>query len=115
MSGVAERHAETALLCFVKALVQRLLGVGQAFQGGCPGRQRIRAFAQSLGFLASLLSGSVPCMALCDPLLADLSDRLLDRGPVLLLIRRQLQRGLEPCDACIGKRAEVIGCETRTL
>jgi hypothetical protein len=30
MSGVSERHAETPLLRFVEAVVQRLLGVGEA-------------------------------------------------------------------------------------
>jgi hypothetical protein len=39
-----------------------------------------------------------------DPLLAEVTDRLLDRGPVFLLRGRQLQRGLESRDARIGKR-----------
>ncbi len=50
---------------------------------------------------ASLLSGRTPCMELRDPALADLSHRLRERGPILLLTGRQLQRGL---------RSQVISC-----
>jgi hypothetical protein len=46
--GEAGKHAEAALLRLVEALVQRLLGVGQAPQRRRPGGQRIRPIAQAL-------------------------------------------------------------------
>jgi hypothetical protein len=84
MCREAQGNAETALLRLVKTLVQRLLGVGQAPQRRRPICQRIRAIAQTLGGI-SRLPRSTSRLALGDPLLADVSDRLLDRGPVLLL------------------------------
>src|SRR4029077_9049706 len=90
MCGEAESHAETALLRLVEALVQRLLGVGQAPQR-CPlSGQRIRTIAQALGRIGTL-PRSASCLAPRDPLLAVVTQRLLDRGPVLLLGGRQLQ------------------------
>ena len=93
MSGEAESRAETALLRLVEALVQRLLGVRQAPQRRRPGGQRIRAIAQALGRIGTL-PGSRSRLPLRDPLLADVTKRLLDRGPVLLLGGRQLQRAV---------------------
>ena len=89
MRGEAQSHAETALLGLVEALVQRLLGVGQAPQRRCTGGQCVRAIAQALGRIGRL-PGSAARLATRDPLLADVTDRLLDRGPVLLLGGRQL-------------------------
>ena len=68
----AHGHAETALLRLVEALVQRLLGVGQAPQRRRPGGQRIRAIAQALGRIGTL-PGSSTRLALRDPLLADVT------------------------------------------
>ena len=86
MRREAEGHAETALLRLVEALVQRLLGVGQAPQRRRPGGQRICAIAQALGRIGTL-PGSASRIALRDPLLADVTERLLDSGPVPLLGR----------------------------
>ena len=55
------------------------------------------------------------CLALRDPLLADVAKRLLDRGPALLLGGRELQRDLECRDMRIGKRRDVIGGQLDTL
>jgi hypothetical protein len=89
--GEAGKHAEAALLRLVEALVQRLLGVGQAPQRRRPGGQRIRPIAQALDRIG-LPPGSLSRLAPRDPLLAVVTERLLDRRPVLLLGRRQLQR-----------------------
>jgi hypothetical protein len=102
--GEAKSDGETALLRLVKALVQRLLGVGQAPQRYGPSTQRIRTSAQALGCI-DRLAGSASRLAPREPLLADVTERLLDRGPVLLLVGRQLQRGLEGRDARIGNAA----------
>jgi hypothetical protein len=112
--GEAESHAEAALLRLIEALIQRFLGIGQAPQVPRPDGQRIGATAQTLGRIGTL-PGSASCLAPRDPLLADVTERLLDRGPVLLLGGRQLQRGLDCRDAGIGKRRDVIGCQLRTL
>ena len=98
----------------VEALVQRLLGVGQAPQRRCTGGQCVRAIAQALGRIGRL-PGSAARLATRDPLLADVTDRLLDRGPVLFLGGRQLQSGLECRDARIDKSRDVISCQLRTV
>ena len=109
-----QSHAETALLRLVKALVQRLLGVGQAPQRRSSAGQRIRAISQALGRISTLLR-SASRLALRDPLPADVTYRLLDRGSILLLGRRQLQRGLECRNARIGKRRYVIRRQLRMV
>ena len=114
MRREAQSHTETALLRLVEALVQRLLRIGQPPQRCSAGGQRIRTIAQALCNIRTL-----PCNAsrltLCDPVLADVTDRLLDRGPVLFLGGRQLQSGLECRDARIGKSRDVISCQLRTV
>jgi hypothetical protein len=72
--------------------------------------QRIRAISQALGRICALLR-SASRLALRDPLPADVTYRLLDCGPILLLGRRQLQRGLECRNARIRKRRYVIRCQ----
>jgi hypothetical protein len=114
MRREAQSHTETALLRLVEALVQRLLRIGQSPQRCSAGGQRIRTIAQALCNIRTL-----PCNAsrltLCDPVLADVTDRLLDRGPVLFLGGRQLQSGLECRDARIDKSRDVISCQLRTV
>jgi hypothetical protein len=102
--GEAESHAEAALLRLIEALIQRFLGIGQEPQVRRPDGQRIGATAQTLGRIGTL-PGSASCLAPRDPLLADVTERLLDRGPVLLLGGRQLQRGLDCRDVRIGNAA----------
>ena len=50
-----------------------------------------------------------------EPLLADVAKGLLDRGPVLLLGGRQLQRGLKCRDARISKCRDVISRQLRMV
>jgi hypothetical protein len=113
--GEPESQAKTALLRLVGALVERLLGVGQAPQCRRPGGQCIGAIAQALSRIIGTLAGSASGLAPRDPLPAVVPERLLDRGPVLLLGGRQLQRGLDCRDARIGKRREVISRQLRTV
>jgi hypothetical protein len=94
MRREAEGHAETALLRLVEALVQRLLGVGQAPQRRRSVGQRIRAIAQALGRIGTL-PGSASRLALRDPLLADVTERLLDSGPALRFLAIHLQPGVD--------------------
>src|SRR5258708_32265533 len=56
--GEADSDAETPLLRLVEALVQRLLGIGQAPQRRRPGGQRIGAITQTLGGLDGLTRGA---------------------------------------------------------
>src|SRR3979490_2134254 len=81
MRGEAESQAETALLRLVEALVQRLLGVGQAPQCRRPGGQCIRAIAQALSRIIGTLPGSAARRAPHHPLPAVVPERLLDGGP----------------------------------
>src|SRR5207245_8543943 len=112
--GEADSDAETPLLRLVEALVQGLLGIGQAPQRRRPGGQRIGAITQTLGGIDGLRSGASR-LPPREPLLADVPERLLDRGPVLLLGERQLQRGLKCRDARISKCRDVIGRQLRMV
>ena len=74
-------------------------------------RRRGRVVARSDQSAARHLSS----LTACGPRLADISERLLDRWPVLLLGGRQLQRGLERSETRIGKRGDVIGRQLRVM
>jgi hypothetical protein len=78
---VAESYAETPFLRLVEALVQRLLGVGQAPQCRRPGGQCIRTIAQALDRIGTL-PGSASCLALGDPLVPGLKKASRSRPAV---------------------------------
>ena len=68
--GETQSDGETALLRLVEALVQRLLGIGQAPHRRRPSAQRIRTIGQALGCI-DRLPGSASRRASREPLLAD--------------------------------------------
>ena len=116
----ARQHAEPALLRIVEALIERRAGVrdllkrraGLAHGIGAPGQPiERRPRALQLRLLFGGLSGLHPLHAK----LGKVAQRLLERRPVLRLIRRQREAGLERRDARIGKRGHILDARAMTL
>src|SRR5215471_6125315 len=124
------QHEEALLLAVIKTLIKRAGGVGELLERGAACRHigrctlhsldrvdvlcwlrggRLIASRLTLIFRARVVASLEP---LAHPLGAEfrhIAVSLLERRPVLLLISRQLQPGLERGHARIGKGADVFG------
>src|SRR5262245_19850966 len=110
----AIENREAALLTVVEALVQGVGGVGQFLQ-------RRTGIGHGCGALTQALDRIVAGRRVAhrthtvEPQLAVVARRLLEGRPVLLLVRRQGEPGLERSQPRLAERAHVIAVELLTL
>src|SRR4051812_27591892 len=107
-SGEAVENRKAPLLILIEALVQRICGVGQFLQGRTGVRQGCGALTQAFDRVVAG-RGITHCRPALHPHLAEITRRLLEGWPVLLLIRRQRQARLECREPRFAKRAHVLG------
>src|SRR5215831_16422750 len=110
----AAQYRKAPFLILVKALVQRICGVGQFLQGRAGLRQGCGALTQPLDRIIGRRSIAHRGPAL-DTHLGPIARRLLEGRPVLLLLRRQRQTRLERRESRLAERAQVVGAELPSL
>src|SRR5258707_11040054 len=98
----------------IKALVQRIRGVGQFLQGRTGVRQGCCALTQPLDRVVA--RGSVAHGAdAVHPRLGQIARRLLEGRPVLRLLRRQHQTRLERREPRLAECAQILDIELPPL
>src|SRR5579859_4676046 len=103
-----------ALLALVQRLVERIGGVGDLLQRGRRGRHVVGALAQPRDRIIRLLlilgvfPRLDPRLNMIDPQLGEIPHCALHRWPQLLLVRRQLQSGMDRGNPRIGERRTVL-------
>src|SRR5262245_27597883 len=113
-AGQAIENREAALLTVVEALVERVGGVGEFLQRRAGIGHGCGALTQPLDRIVAGLGVAHRAHAV-EPQLAVVARGLLEGRPVLLLIRRQGEPGLERGEPRLAERAHVVAVELLTL
>src|SRR5262245_46640533 len=113
-SGQAIEYRKAPFLILVKALVQRICGVGQFLQGRTRIRHGCGALTQALDRVVTPRPAAQRRQAV-HPQLAVVARRLLEGRPVLLLIRGQQQARLERREPRFTECAQVLGVGLKAL
>jgi hypothetical protein len=102
------QHDKPLLLPLVQGLVQRLRGIGELLERRCRSGHQVGAASQSLDRVRRRhrISRRLPALI---PHFDEVADRQLEGAPVFLLVRRQLQSGLQTGDTGIEKCRAVVG------
>jgi hypothetical protein len=110
----AVEYRKAPFLILVKALVQRICGVGQFLQGRPGLREGCGALTQALDRVVG--RGSVAHRApLVHPHLGQIARCLLEGRPILLLLGGEHQSRLQGGDSRLAECAQVLGVELSTL
>jgi hypothetical protein len=116
----ARQHREAGLLGIVEALIKGRSGIGDLLERGA-------RFAHGVGALAhpvertgrrlrlGLLLRGLPRLHTLEPQLNHIPQSRFERRPILGLVRRKLEAGLQRCDARVGECGNVVGTEMTVL
>src|SRR4051794_727858 len=106
-SGQAVENRKAPLLILIEALVKRICGLSQFLQGRTGVGQGCGALTQAFDRIVAG-GGIAHCRPALHPHLAEITRRLLESRPVLLLVRRQRQARLERRKSGFAERAHVL-------
>jgi hypothetical protein len=106
-SAKAREYDEAVLLGLIQAFVERAGGVRDLLERGAALRERIRPYRKPLDRILRTIGAGARGEAF-RALLGKIAQRAFDGRPVLLLLSREFESGMQCRNARVAKRSDVL-------